>query len=87
MSSLNNPGPVSFPISSHPTAQSPFKPSFNGSSSQTLASLNNPINDIHFVLQVVAKADHNMFMRAGNVTYTGLFEQFKGAKAESDALK
>ncbi len=53
----------------------------------TLASLNDPANDISFVMQTIAKADHKQLFQAGNKAYVTLYGHFVDQKAELNSLK
>lgn len=53
----------------------------------TLAALNHPANDINFVTQVIASADHKMLLQSGNNAYSLLFDRFSELQSELDAVR
>ncbi len=60
---------------------------FSQSHLTTLASLNHPKNDISFVMELIAKADHRQLLQAGNIAYSTLYDMFNRQKVELDAIK
>ncbi len=55
--------------------------------SQTLASINHPANDITTILPILAKADHRLLMQSGNLIYMALHEELTAAKIELGVQK
>ncbi len=62
-------------------------PGLSQSHLTTLAALNHPANDITFVMQTIARADHKLLFQAGNEAYIKLYRLYTGQKAELEASK